>query len=108
MTVMNGTYRSHWALRDAEIVTPRRSEDVVEEQLDDEAVLIDPRSGHVHRLNETALGVWHSCDGQSTTRQIARQMTDVYDVTFEDALDHVDQLVVRFAELNLLELGVDA
>lgn len=99
---------SQWTLRDAKIVAPRSRHDIMEERLDHEAILVDPRSGHVHRLNETAMGVWHSCDGQRTTRQIAKQMTDIYDVEFEDALDHVDQLVARFAELNLLKLGMDA
>ena len=105
MDVMRG---SQWTLRDAEIVTPRQCDDIVEERLDHEAILVDRRSGHIHRLNETAMGVWRSCDGQRTTRQIAKQMTDVYDVDFEDALDHVDQLVTRFAELNLLEVEMDA
>jgi len=105
MNVMHG---SQWTLRDAEIITPCQCDDIVEEQLDHEAILVHPTSGHVHQLNETALSVWRSCDGYTTTRQIAKQMTDIYDVDFEDALDHVDQLVALFAELNLLELGTDA
>lgn len=97
----------HWSTQ-ANILVPCRCHGVQEHELDGEGILVDPRSGQVHRLNETAMDVWRSCDGQRTTRQIATQMTDVYEIDFEDALDHVDQLVARFAELNLLELGTDA
>ncbi|MHC4765984.1 MAG: PqqD family protein, partial [Planctomycetota bacterium] len=41
------------------------------------------------------------CDGRTTTRRIACILTTEYDVTFDQALDDVEQLVVFFAQAGL-------
>ncbi len=105
---MNVLQKPRWPLREATIVIPRRRRNIVEEQLDNEAVLINPCNGHVYRLNETAVCVWRSCDGQATMRRIVEQMIAGYDVDSEDALDYVYQLVALFAESDLLELDSGA
>ena len=92
-----------WTARAATIVAPGRRADVIEEQLDDEAVLIDPSSGRSHRLNQTALTIWHQCDGQTTTRQMAEHLTEAYEVDFDRALDHVEQVLALFAQAGLFE-----
>ncbi len=97
------THPPCWTSRDAVIVAPRRRDDLIPEELDGEVFLFDPQDGATHRLNPTALAVWRRCDGQTTTRQIAEQLTHTYDVGFDTALDHVDQLVASFAELRMLE-----
>jgi hypothetical protein len=99
---------SDWIGRNATIITPRQGLRIVEERLEDEAVLIDPHSGRAHHLNATAASVWHSCDGRTTTRQIAEGMSQVYEVGFEDALDYVDELMALFAESHLLESEAEA
>ena len=45
---------------------PRRRDDVHVEELDDEAVLYDPRTGAIHRMDATAYSVWKACDGSRT------------------------------------------
>lgn len=94
---------ARWIACSAAIRAPRRRHDLTLEQLDDEAILLDPRRGDVHRLNQTALLVWRLCDGQTTTREIARQLTTAYQVDFEAALACVDELMVRLATLQLFE-----
>jgi len=93
-----------WVQCDAEILVPRRREDVLEEELDNETILFDPSSGQIHRLNETATIVWSFCEGDTTTRQIAGQMTQAYEVEFETALDYVEQLIAWLAQSELLKL----
>ncbi len=100
---MKPTHPPHWTSRQATIVIPRRRGDLIAEELDDEVILLDPQDGATHRLNATALDVWRRCDGQATTREVAAELTQTYEVTFETALDHVDQLLVSFAELGMLE-----
>ena len=46
--------------------------------------------------------VWERCDGRSTTREIAQQLADAYDVTFDEALNDVEELVLWLAESTLL------
>ncbi len=100
---MSVTQGLNWTTRLAAIVAPRRRTDLVEDVLDDEVILSDPCSGDTHRLNNTAVEVWHLCDGEATTRQIAAWMAEAWDVDTEDALDYVDQLVARFAEMRIVE-----
>jgi PqqD family protein of HPr-rel-A system len=94
----------HWAT-DATILPPPRRDDVIEEELDGEVVLFDPRSGNTYRLNQTAAAVWRRCDGRATTREIAEQLAQAYDVESEAALDDVEQLVTLFGQSRLLELS---
>lgn len=96
-----------WVQRDAVIPVPPRGEGVLVERLDDEAILVNPVSGKIHRLNETAAAVWNLCDGQTTTRQSAEHLTQVYDVGFEEALDYVEQLIAWLAQSDLLEMRAD-
>jgi PqqD family protein of HPr-rel-A system len=84
-------------------VFPLRKLNVVENELDREAVLFNPDTGATHRLNETALAVWRQCNGRIAVRQIADGLNEKYDVDPETALQHVEQLIVVFAEAGLLE-----
>ncbi len=105
---MSDTYRqTQWASPDA-LVPPARRSEVVERELDGEAVLFDPRTGDTYQLNRTALAVWRRCDGVTETREIAAEQCENFEVDFETALDHVEQLVALFTESGLLESGSDS
>jgi hypothetical protein len=96
--------QAHWTSRSAAWTAPPRRRDLLENELDGQLILVDPIDGRTHRLNPTALDVWRQCDGGTTTRQIADRQVRRYDVDPDDALDHVEQLVVKLAESNLLEI----
>ncbi|MBN1344897.1 MAG: PqqD family protein [Phycisphaerae bacterium] len=100
---MKGMAPESWTHRHASIVVPRRRHDLIVEELDGQAILSDPVDGSTHRLNATALEVWRWCDGCRTTLQIADRLTARYEVEFEVALNHVDQLMASFAQLHLFE-----
>jgi len=91
-----------WTGRSANILVPRRRDDARLEILDDEGILVAPNGG-VHRLNHTALLVWEFCTGHVTTLQIAKRLSRVYRVDSDTALDHVEETVAAFAELDLFE-----
>lgn len=93
-----------WTACAAEIIAPRRRSGMLIEELDGEALLSDPASGHTHRLNHTALAIWRQCDGRTSTRQIAETMTRAYEIDADTALDHVEQLLILLAEVNLFEV----
>ncbi len=93
---------THWASRDAAIVAPPRRRDVIIHKHDDEVVVSLPVEGSTFHLNGTAAFVWEQCDGRRTTRDIATALSDDYDVTFDDALNDVEELVVWLAESCLL------
>ena len=93
----------HWTSRDANVITLPARDDVLVEELDGEVVFSDPRTTRAFHLNQTAYAVWKCCDGRTTTRQIAEQLTAEFDVDFDRALDDVEQLVVFFAQNQLTE-----
>ena len=53
-------------------------------------------------MNATVALVWEQCDGHRTTRDIATELTDVFDVGFDDALNDVEEIIVWLAESSLL------
>lgn len=92
-----------WTSRHARINAPRRREDVTIESIGEDRIVSDPSSGATHHLNATAAMVWQWCDGNTMTRAMARRLTRHFDVDFETALDHVDQLIATFALSNLFQ-----
>ena len=96
----------HWTSRKCAVVAPTRQKDVVVEDIDGEIVLCDRRNGKTYRLNETACAVWRCCDGRTTTRQIAGELTKDYKVDFDRALDDTEQVLVYIATAGLTTLEV--
>jgi len=95
------TRQAHWTSREASIAAPRRRPDIIEDGLDNEAILLDRQNGNTYRLNQTALEIWRRCDGCTTTRTIARRMAEVYEVDFDTALAHVEQVIAKFVESGM-------
>lgn len=93
---------THWTSRDATIVVPPRREDVVVNEHDNEVVISIPADGSTYHLNPTAVLVWERCNGRSTTRDIAQHLADTYDVTFDEALNDVEELVLWLTQSTLL------
>lgn len=93
---------THWTSRDAAIVVPARVRDVLIHPHGDEVILSLPAEGSTFHMNETAALVWAQCDGRRTTRDIATELTDTYDVGFDDALNDVEEIIVWLAESSLL------
>jgi len=92
-----------------EVVLPRRRAGIREYVCDGETVLFDPATWRTCVLNATAYDIWQRCDGRSTMRQVARRQAGAYEVSFDTALDHVEQVAALFASLTLFDVeGADA
>lgn len=81
---------------------PLHRDGLVMHELDGEALMFDPVSSDTHRLNETALFIWRRCDGEHPVRCIAEELAAGYDVTIEEALQHVNQLLADLGDQGLL------
>jgi len=81
---------------------PVRMDTVNVHELDGEALIFDPGTGDTHRLNETALLIWNCCDGTHDVTEIARALAEVYEVSAEEARDHVDRILKDFDDRGLL------
>ncbi|MGI8733512.1 MAG: PqqD family protein [Pyrinomonadaceae bacterium] len=70
-----------------------------------EAVLVDLNTKRYYTLNETAMLVWSGLERGQTTSEIAREITDHYDVTEEHAMASVERLVNSLSAHRLLLAG---
>lgn len=79
------------------------SEHVIFTELDgDEAVLVDLNSKQYYQLNATASFIWRGLARGVGAGEIARALTEEYDVTLERALTSVDVALGRFKANRLL------
>lgn len=67
-----------------------------------DGVLVDLNTKQYYQLNETASLIWRGLVKGTPVADIAREMTDVYDVTLEHAQASVDAAVARFTAHHLL------
>ena len=81
---------------------PLRRADVRIQELDGEALIFDPVSADTHRLNQTALFIWRQCDARQDTSQIARRLTEAYDVSHDRALQCVEHLLETLRKRRLI------
>ena len=93
-----------WTTSASALTVPRRRDDLIVEQIDGQATVGDPVTGAMHMLNETAFAVFQMCNGTSTTSQIADSLTAIYEISFDEAIDHVEELVARFADAELFAI----
>lgn len=64
-------------MRANKVTKPRaRQEGLIVQDLPDETLVYDLERDRAHCLNQTAALIWRQCDGQTTTREIARALTD--------------------------------
>ena len=69
-----------------------------------EGVLVDLNSKKYYQLNETACFIWRAVEKRLSPRDIATEMTDHYDVSFERASVSVNQTLQRLHSEKLLRL----
>ncbi len=67
-----------------------------------EAVLVDLNTKRYYTLNETAMLIWRGLERGQTREEIARELTDNYDVTAEQAAASVERLLTALAAHRLL------
>ena len=67
-----------------------------------EGVLVDLNTKKYYQLNETASLIWRGLEKRLSVSDIAKEMTERYDVTLERAVSSIDAALLRFDAQNLL------
>ena len=83
--------------------TPRRRADIIAVELDGEAVLYDPVSGNLHKLNPVGSVLWRFLDGTVTLRRLASEVAEEVGLPIDDARRHLWDYVAQLEGLGLLE-----
>jgi len=86
---------------------PRQREDVSARSVGGETIVLDRTTNQVHQLNATASLVWQRCDGQHTVAEIAKALTEAFEVDRDTARDAVVEALRQFDQLGLLDLARD-
>ena len=68
-----------------------------------EGVLVDLNTKQYYQLNETASLIWRGLARGRPVSEIAREMTELYDVTIEHARSSVETAVRRFSDEHLVK-----
>jgi uncharacterized protein with gpF-like domain len=83
--------------------TPRPHSHVVYTEFDgQEAVLVDLNTKRYYTLNETGMLVWRGLERGDSVSQIAREISDRYDVSEENAASSIERLITSLAAHQLL------
>jgi hypothetical protein len=81
----------------------RRGEGVAFRTIDGRALLIAPKEGVVHDLNETATIIWGGIVAQCPVEEIVRRVVEEFDVDPAEAYEDVANFLDRLSVLGLVE-----
>ncbi len=68
-----------------------------------EGVLVDLNTKQYFQINETASLIWRGLAKGTPVADIARELTELYDVTLDHAQSSVEAAVARFSAHRLLD-----
>ena len=84
---------------------PKARTDMAEEWLGQEVFVFDPSNGdEVLRLNSGAALIWLMCDGSRDIKTIAGELAQEFELSETEMRGDVEQAVVQFEALELVEL----
>jgi hypothetical protein len=67
-----------------------------------EGILVDLNTKKYYQLNETAMLIWKGLERGLAPKQIAEEIVAGYEVTDEDAVRNVDEIVGKFQMYSLV------
>lgn len=70
-------------------------------EVDGRVVVLSPRAGTIHELNPVASFLWRHADGKTSSAEIARKLSEAFDVESVTAVGDATQF---FSELEKLAL----
>jgi hypothetical protein len=70
-----------------------------------EGILVDLNTKKYYQLNETAMVIWKALEEGLGTREIADRIVENYEITPNDALRNVDEIVEKFRVYSLVTAG---
>ena len=79
-----------------------RRPDLVCEQLDDEAVIYDARTGAVHHLDAGAHWIWEGCDGRRSREELVAAYSERFNMPLANAVAAFDQGLQQLIARDLL------
>jgi radical SAM protein with 4Fe4S-binding SPASM domain len=82
---------------------PKRRSDTINEVIEDETVIYDPKNHNVHHLNPIASVIWEYCDGNHTAKEITEEIVKVLEAAHVQVEGDVTKTIEEFQGKGLLE-----
>ena len=83
---------------------PQRRSDLLCRIIEGETVILNRKTGVLHRLNPTASFIWECCDGSAGVDDIVARCVHAYAVDFMTCRKDVSETVLKLESLNLLTI----
>ena len=75
---------------------------VIETDLDDELVLLDPKTQGMFSLNNTGRVIWHGLKNAESLEVIAQKLEQQFSVTLEQAQNDAGALIAELEKAGLI------
>ena len=82
---------------------PKRRTDIVNEIVEDETIIYDPRNHNVHHLNPMAGVIWELLDGNHTLQEITEEVVSALGADPVQVGEDVTKTLEEFQRKGLLE-----
>lgn len=82
---------------------PARRPEVWLRQAGDENAVYTPDSGEVYLMNETALAIWHLCDGATSPKEMVEAVCEVSNMHPDIVEEDVARILSDFDRAGLIE-----
>jgi hypothetical protein len=76
---------------------------LVVREVEGETVILDRSAGHLHTLNATASFIWHLMDANKTAKDIAREISQAFDIETGVAERDVATVIENLKDLQLVQ-----
>ncbi len=81
---------------------PERQQGLWLRQVESENAVLDPTNETVHLLNDTALAIWHLCDGRTSPAEMVEAICEVTRLPVEIVSEDVVRILEEFDQVRLL------
>ena len=83
-------------------MTYKRDPGLPFQKLEEETIVVDPRTREVHLLNDTAARVWELLASSATLDELTETLAEEYDATPEAVREGVEELLAGLRDKGLL------
>jgi hypothetical protein len=80
----------------------RRDPELPFQKLEEETIVVDPRSREVHLLNDTAARVWELLAAPHSVDELVAALGEEYDASADELRSAVEDVVAEFGGKGLL------
>ncbi|MBK9132593.1 MAG: PqqD family protein [Gammaproteobacteria bacterium] len=81
----------------------RKRENLTVQSVDEETLILDLDSNHIHQLNPTASFIWELCDGNMSVDRLAELFAENYGIDGASARTDVENVIRQLLDLGLIK-----